>query len=419
MNAFSPSANVPSDVADARTCSVMLMDDSSTHHLALALYPVSVSFQRRTRREDITRSRCLSLITSACTESTMVTALKSSTPCHSVSIAFKNCVCSSAERWFQDTSSAFRRLTKNSPCSGLGRRNRKGSVFLVFPDVEASSLLPCFLDVHRSFSSDRHPSSVSVALYRHFVVSRRSFLDHAHVESLSSLDSQLHLHSLLELRRAFFGGMKRKNRFTCLSSSWYFLRSLTPVSMSVPTEVEASASGSAWVSDLELCDGALELAGALSTSGSGCESGIPKRTSMTSPSTTIGSSSTGAPSSVMSAMCRVRPSRTASVRFGSSDVTVSIPSASSLVAGLTCVRLHLCKQFRMCTHTVSFRPGFGSSLRTHTLGPHHPWAPSLRLCMKILQPPMPAVASVVDCGMLSTSLVGQQRLRTHGRLPFA
>ena len=128
MNAFSPSANVPSDAVDARICSVMLMDDSCgvrqprsiswisgslkpcTHHLALALYPVSVSFQRRTRRQDITRSRCLSLVTSACTESMMVAALKSSTPCHSVSIAFENCVCSSAERCFQDTSSAFRRL---------------------------------------------------------------------------------------------------------------------------------------------------------------------------------------------------------------------------------------------------------------------------------------------------------------------
>ena len=43
----------------------------------------------------------------------------------------------------------------------------------------------------------------------------------------------------------------------------------------------------------------------------------------------------------MSAKCRVRPSRTASVRFGNSGVTVSIPSASSLVAGLNCVRFAL------------------------------------------------------------------------------
>ena len=38
--------------------------------------------------------------------------------------------------------------------------------------------------------------------------------------------------------------------------------------MSVPAEVEASASGSAWVSDLALRDEALELAGALSFSDS-------------------------------------------------------------------------------------------------------------------------------------------------------
>ena len=79
-----------------------------THHLALALYPVSVSFQQRTRREEITRSLCVfSLIASACVESIIVTALKSSTPCHSVSIAFENCGCSSSDKWFQDTSSAF------------------------------------------------------------------------------------------------------------------------------------------------------------------------------------------------------------------------------------------------------------------------------------------------------------------------
>ena len=122
---------------------------------------------------------------------------------------------------------------------------------------------------------------------------------------------------------------------------------------------------------------------------SGCESGLP----MTSLSTTVGSSSSGSPSSVMSAKCHVRPSRTASVRLGNNEVTVSIPSASSLVAGLTCVRWHLCKQFRMCTHTVSFRPGFGSSLKTHTPGPHHPWAPSFRLSVKTGSP-----ATSARCG---------------------
>ena len=105
----------------------------------------------------------------------------------------------------------------------LGRRNRKGSVFLAFSDVEASSLLPCLLDVHRSFSFGRHPSSVSVTLHRHSVVSRRSFLGHAHVKSLSSwiiaCNSRTHL---LELGRACFGGMKRNNGFTGLGSSWRF-----------------------------------------------------------------------------------------------------------------------------------------------------------------------------------------------------
>ena len=70
MNAFSPSAKVPSDVVDARICSVMLMDDSSgvgqlrsiscmsgslnpcTHHLALALYPVSVLSTQNKARGD-------------------------------------------------------------------------------------------------------------------------------------------------------------------------------------------------------------------------------------------------------------------------------------------------------------------------------------------------------------------------------
>ena len=78
-----------------------------------------------------------------------------------------------------------------------------------------------------------------------------------------------------------------------LSSRNRLLRSPTPISMSVRAEVEASASGSASVSDLALRDVALELAGALSSSGSGCESSLPRRTSMTSPSTTMGSSSSG------------------------------------------------------------------------------------------------------------------------------
>ena len=107
-------------------------------------------------------------------------------------------------------------------------------------------------------------------------------------------------------------------------------------------------------------------------SGTSFESGLLKRTSITSLSTTVSSSSSKSPSSVMSLKCRVRPSLTAAVSPGNSDATVSIPSASTLVAGLTCVRLHLCKQFRVRTHTVWFRPGLDSSLKTHTPGPHHP-----------------------------------------------
>ena len=99
----------------------------------------------------------------------------------------------------------------------LGRRNRKGSVFLAFTDVEASFLFPCFLDVHRSFSFNRHPSSVPVTLHRHFVFSRRSFLGDARVKSLSSwiiaCSSCTHLS---ELGRTCFGGVKRNNGLTCL-----------------------------------------------------------------------------------------------------------------------------------------------------------------------------------------------------------
>ena len=144
------------------------------------------------------------------------------------------------------------------------------------------------------------------------------------------------------------------------------------------------------------------------------------RTSMTSPSTTMGSSSSGSPSSVMSAKCRVRPSRTASVRFGSSDVTVSIPSASSLFAG------HLCAI--ALTQAVSHvHPDclVSSKLRFFTQDAHARSTPSLGSILPYVYEDgfschtVPAVASVVDCGTLSTSLVGQQRLRTHGRLPFA
>ena len=52
-------------------------------------------------------------------------------------------------------------------CARLGRRDRKGSVFLPSSDVEVSSLLPCLLDVYCSFTFGRHPSFVSVTLHCH------------------------------------------------------------------------------------------------------------------------------------------------------------------------------------------------------------------------------------------------------------
>ena len=51
---------------------------------------------------------------------------------------------------------------------------------------------------------------------------------------------------------------------------------------------------------------------------------------------------------------------------------------------------------------LSFRPGFCSSLRKHTPGPHHPWTPSFRLCVKTGSPAtntrcgFPCQWSVVD-----------------------
>ena len=143
--------------------------------------------------------------------------------------------------------------------------------------------------------------------------------------------------------------------------------------MSVPAEVETSASGSAWVSDLALRDVASELAGALST-GSVCESGLPKRTSMTSPSTTVGSSSSGSHSSVMSEKCR--PSRTASVKLGNSDVTVSIPSLlrwsrASPVCDCTFASSSACAHILSRSVQASFLHS-GRTRQVHTILELHP-----------------------------------------------
>ena len=141
-----------------------------------------------------------------------------------------------------------------------------------------------------------------------------------------------------------------------------------------------------WVSDLALPEVESEFEGTLG-SDLGCGSGLPTQTSVTSPSTTVSSLFSGSPSPAKSAKCLVHHSRIASVSPDDNDAMASVPCASSsLVAGLTCVRLHLCRQFRVWTHTVSFRPGFGSSRNTHNPGPHHPWAPFFRLCMTTVSP---------------------------------
>ena len=149
------------------------------------------------------------------------------------------------------------------------------------------------------------------------------------------------------------------------------------------------------------------------SSGSGCESGLPKRTSMTSLSKTMGSSSSGS----LLQGCR---QSVACVfhkllhRFGNSDVTISIPSASLLVADLTCGAIAL---MQAVAHVHPYCL-VSSSFRFFTQDAHARSTPSLgsfRLCMKTGSPATSrAVASIVDCGMLSTSLVGQRRLRTHG-----
>ena len=103
--------------------------------------------------------------------------------------------------------------------------------------------------------------------------------------------------------------------------------------MSVPTEVGTSASGSAWVSDLSLCDGALEFAAALS-SGSWLR--------IWSSQANVHDIAVHNHWLIVLRFPLVRDVGEVSrcvlhelhqSGSGSSDVTVSIPSASSLVAG--------------------------------------------------------------------------------------
>ena len=165
----------------------------------------------------------------------------------------------------------------------LSRRDRKRSMFLAFTVVEVSSRLPWLLNCHRCFSFRRDPPSVPVTLHRHPIVSRRSFLGHAHVDSLSSLKCRLRqLHwskvARMSLRRGGRCSIPRLMTYARLGifprgsavesrsvdASWVSrwigsqtLRSLGSISMSVLSEVATSASGGAWVSGLVLCDAAL------------------------------------------------------------------------------------------------------------------------------------------------------------------
>ena len=83
----------------------------------------------------------------------------------------------------------------------------------------------------------------------------------------------------------------------------------------------------------------------------------------------------GSPCALMSAQCCSLPRRTSSECSCILFLTISDPSASSLVANLTCVRLHVWIQFLTRTQIVSFLPGTCSPLSTQTASPHQPWGP--------------------------------------------
>ena len=81
----------------------------------------------------------------------------------------------------------------------------------------------------------------------------------------------------------------------------------------------------------------------------------------------------------MSAQCYSLPRRTSSERFCIQFLTISGPSASSLVADFICVRLHVWRQFLTRTQIVSFLPRTRSPLSTQTASPHQPWASPIDL----------------------------------------
>ena len=176
MNAFSPSANVPSDVV----VSAMLMDDKSGFGQLRSISWMSGSLKT------VHAPSCLGLLPSVC----LLPAKDKARRDHPFTVFFSDHIrlrgVYDGHRLEIENSLPFgfdcfrflfgRKVFRgylvgvpstevklSTQCACLGRRNRKSSVFLASSDVEVSSLLPCFLDAHRSFTFGRHPSSVSVA----------------------------------------------------------------------------------------------------------------------------------------------------------------------------------------------------------------------------------------------------------------
>ena len=176
--------------------------------------------------------------------------------------------------------------------------------------------------------------------------------------------------------------------------------------MSVPAEVEASASGFAWVSDrcIELFRFRLRI---WPSQANVHDIAFHDHWLIILKISLV----------VMSAKCRVRPSRTASVRFGSSDVTVSIPSASGP---------HLCAMALMQTvpHVHPYCL-VSSRLRFFTQDAHARSTPSLGSILSSVYEDRFSSHKYTLWLPLSTMgrcrhrSSGQQRLRIHGRLPFA
>ena len=114
----------------------------------------------------------------------------------------------------------------------------------------------------------------------------------------------------------------------------------------------------------------------------------------------------------MSAQCYSLPRRTSSERSCIQFLTISGPWASSLVADLTCVRLHVWRQFRTRTQIVSFLPRTRSPLSTQTASPHQPWAPSrLRLIYTGFSP---GLQSGRRCRLAPAHLSSLARVRSPG-----